>query len=104
MLNDIALPGTDDATIGLNPLGHAASFRSSPILFLWLATPGAFPRHANMHHPAAGARWRAAATLPFPASYKWHATRWPGETSCSRGSTLEQRGIASGQRVWKRQP
>src|SRR6185436_1988302 len=28
MLHDIAFPGADDATKGLDPLGHAASFRS----------------------------------------------------------------------------
>src|SRR5688500_5717434 len=38
------------------------------------------------------------------SQYKWQATLWPEETSLRAGVSTEQRGIARGQRVWKRQP
>src|SRR5262249_17459188 len=46
----------------------------------------------------------ASGNVVLPASYRWHATWWLGDTSRKGGSTSEQRGIAKGQRVWNRQP
>src|SRR5262245_57319358 len=77
-----------NATVGLDPLGHAASSDLG----------------RSLAHPPSPPLVRWPRTLPLPTSYKWHATRWPGAISRNGGSALEQRGMASGQRVWNRHP
>src|SRR5207248_4211517 len=45
-----------------------------------------------------------AASVCVRSSYRWQATHRPVRTSTRRGSSIEQRGIACGQRGWNEQP
>src|SRR5215471_15208396 len=81
VLRDLAFLRADDAGSHLDPLGPSASFHFrcvSPHIIGWAML------------------FYASGNVVLPASYRWHATWWLGDTSRKGGSTSAQRGIAKG--------
>ena len=59
---------------------------------------------ASVTDRSAQSRWGSPDAAAATHAYRWHATLWFAATSLRTGTSSAQRGIACGQRVWKRQP